>query len=86
MAFVLPLLGRRQAVKAPGFDPGMRRFESYRPSQFADGSVVAVTASAWITSVLSPTLGAMQMRFGDLRKLNRYRAGPFFSNQGQMAL
>lgn len=28
------LLGRSQVVKAPGFDPGMRRFESYRPSQF----------------------------------------------------
>ena len=25
-------LGRSQVVKAPGFDPGMRRFESYRPS------------------------------------------------------
>ena len=27
-------LGRRQAVKAPGFDPGIRRFESSRPSHF----------------------------------------------------
>ena len=27
-------LGRRQVVKAPGFDPGIRRFESFRPSQF----------------------------------------------------
>ena len=26
-------LGRRQVVKAPGFDPGIRRFESFRPSQ-----------------------------------------------------
>ena len=26
-------LGRRQVVKAPGFDPGIRRFESSRPSQ-----------------------------------------------------
>ena len=25
-------MGRSQAVKAPGFDPGMRRFESSRPS------------------------------------------------------
>ena len=25
-------MGRGQAVKAPGFDPGIRRFESYRPS------------------------------------------------------
>ena len=28
-------LGRRQVVKAPGFDPGIRRFESFRPSQFS---------------------------------------------------
>ncbi len=26
------LMGRRQVVKAPGFDPGIRRFESSRPS------------------------------------------------------
>ena len=26
-------MGRSQAVKAPGFDPGIRRFESSRPSQ-----------------------------------------------------
>ncbi len=26
-------MGRRQAVKPPGFDPGMRRFESYRPRE-----------------------------------------------------
>ena len=30
------LLGRRQVVKAPGFDPGIRRFESSRPSHFFD--------------------------------------------------
>jgi hypothetical protein len=27
------LVGRSQVAKAPGFDPGIRRFESYRPSQ-----------------------------------------------------
>ena len=32
----LLLLGRRQVVKAPGFDPGIRRFESSRPSHFFD--------------------------------------------------
>ena len=26
--------GRRQVVKAPGFDPGIRRFESCRPCHF----------------------------------------------------
>ena len=31
-------LGRRQAVKAPGFDPGIRRFESSRPSHFINPS------------------------------------------------
>ena len=27
-------LGRRQVAKAAGFDPAIRRFESYRPSQY----------------------------------------------------
>ncbi len=27
-------MGRSQVVKAPDFDSGMRRFESYRPSQY----------------------------------------------------
>ncbi len=26
------ILGCSQVAKAPGFDPGIRRFESYRPS------------------------------------------------------
>ena len=31
-------MGRSQDGKAPGFEPGKRRFESYRPSQSGEGS------------------------------------------------
>ena len=37
MRWRVSIQGRRQAVKAPGFDPGMRRFESFRPCQFPKG-------------------------------------------------
>lgn len=30
------VMGGRQAGKAPGFGPGIRRFESFPPSHFAD--------------------------------------------------
>jgi hypothetical protein len=31
----VPLLGGRQAGKAPGFGPGIRRFESFPPSHLS---------------------------------------------------
>ncbi len=34
----IPLLGGRQAGKAPGFGPGIRRFESFPPSHREPGA------------------------------------------------
>lgn len=34
--------GVAKRTKAPGFDPGIRRFESYRPCQFCYGFQVHV--------------------------------------------
>ena len=50
-------VGRRQAVKPPGFGPGMRRFESCRPSSITKGAI-----GLWIIEPSRPNFAASVRR------------------------